>query len=283
MVGSTQAKRACQNGKRAVSGNFETAENGRVSSVLRTQCRQGTQRLWKGLHRDDAEPVRVLARIAGVVPSRDEEGVHMRLARADRFLLDPADRADGAVGEDLAGRRDPVAVTTSRPSSSITSSANARPADGPPTLPASIRTLNGRWMSSAGSRNTPTTGAARPRVGSDRLDRHRRASCVPRRTVNATTSPTSCFAIAVEDAARRRGPELPSTATITSSGSSFPTAGCPASTAATSAPVERRTTFLPAARSATAAAISCERCMSCRSMRWRCCSPTPGGLTASAG
>ena len=31
-------------------------------------------------------------------------------ARADRFLLDPADRADRAVGEDLAGRGDLVAV-----------------------------------------------------------------------------------------------------------------------------------------------------------------------------
>src|SRR2546429_6122633 len=38
------------------------------------------------------------------------------------------------------------------------SRSKARPADGPPTLPTSMRTGNGRWMSSAGSSSTPTTG-----------------------------------------------------------------------------------------------------------------------------
>src|SRR5579885_3694067 len=79
-------------------------------SAPSTERRQGTQRLWKALHRDDPQPVRVALRVARVLPSRDEEGIHMRLARADRLLLDPADGADGAVREDLARRGDPVAV-----------------------------------------------------------------------------------------------------------------------------------------------------------------------------
>src|SRR6476646_1970291 len=76
-------KRACLNGKRALSGNFQHAENW-VFLSARSECRQGAQRLWKSVHRG--------------------------CARTDRLLLDPADRPDRPVGEDLAGRCDLVAM-----------------------------------------------------------------------------------------------------------------------------------------------------------------------------
>src|SRR6266550_8952113 len=93
----------------AVSANFEPAE---IWAFLRarTECRQGAQRLWKSLHRDDAKPVRVGTGLARVLPSRDEEGIHTRLARSDRFLLNSTNREDGAVRADLAGSRHPVPV-----------------------------------------------------------------------------------------------------------------------------------------------------------------------------
>src|SRR2546430_5051891 len=76
----------------------------------RTERRQGVQRLWKALHRDDPKPVGVLPGLYGVVPSGDEECVHTRFARTYRFLLDPTDREDRAVRLELAGGRDPVAM-----------------------------------------------------------------------------------------------------------------------------------------------------------------------------
>src|SRR5438445_10890529 len=93
----------------AFSGKFETAETDAFLRIW-TECRQRAQRLWKCLHRDDAEPVRVLSGHAGVVPSGHEKGVHTRLVRTDRLLLDAADRADRAVRADLAGGRDLVTV-----------------------------------------------------------------------------------------------------------------------------------------------------------------------------
>ena len=48
--------------------------------------------------------------LLGVLPSRHEECVHMRFARADRLLLDAADRPDRAVREDLARGGDLVAA-----------------------------------------------------------------------------------------------------------------------------------------------------------------------------
>src|SRR4029077_16139668 len=72
-------------------------------------CCQRAQRLLKTLHRDDPKPVRVLPRIACVVPRRHEECVHTRLACADRLLLDSADLAHTAVQRDLAGGGDLVA------------------------------------------------------------------------------------------------------------------------------------------------------------------------------
>ena len=88
---------------------FDPVEIPWFLALLRQGC-QCLQRLLKTLHRDDAQPVRVLAGLARVLPRRDEEGIHTRLARADRLLLDAADRADPAVEEDLAGRGDLVAA-----------------------------------------------------------------------------------------------------------------------------------------------------------------------------
>ena len=66
------------------------------------QCCQCIQRLLKTLHRDDSQPVRVLSGVGRVLSGRNEKGIHMCFARADRFLLDAPDRADGAVQEDLS-------------------------------------------------------------------------------------------------------------------------------------------------------------------------------------
>src|ERR671937_156836 len=63
--------------------------------------RQRAQRLLKSLHRDDTDRPRVLPRDAEVVPARHKEHVHMRVARADRFLLGGADLADAAVRDVL--------------------------------------------------------------------------------------------------------------------------------------------------------------------------------------
>src|SRR5579884_4359705 len=89
--------------------SFRRFRGGEIGSFLhrpRERC-QCVQRLLKTLHRDDPEAVRVLPRVAGVLPRGDEEGVHTRLARADRLLLDAADRAHLPVEEDLARGRDP--------------------------------------------------------------------------------------------------------------------------------------------------------------------------------
>ena len=73
---------------------------------------------------------------------------------------------------------------------------------------------------------------------------------------------------------------LPSTATITSVGSSFPTAGSPPMMSVTSAPVFWVFTLSPAARSATLAAICCDCFISRRSTACRCPPLTPGATTA---
>src|SRR5919201_2593991 len=72
--------------------------------------RQRAQRLLKSLHRDDTDRPRVLPRDSEVVPARHKEHVHMRVARADRFLLGGADLADAAVRSDRSRGRDLVAV-----------------------------------------------------------------------------------------------------------------------------------------------------------------------------
>ena len=71
------------------------------------------------------------------------------------------------------------------------------------------------------------------------------------------SSRSACRAIARDSSAGERT-GLPSIATITSVGSSLPSAGKPGSTASTSAPVVERRHLRPSARSATAAAICCE-------------------------
>src|SRR3954451_8356555 len=91
---------------------FRQVPNGRnlLFSSRSTKCRQGAQRLWKILHSDDLQPVCVAPGLLGVLPSGHQKCVHMRFARADRLLLDAADRPDRAVREDLARRGDLVAA-----------------------------------------------------------------------------------------------------------------------------------------------------------------------------
>src|SRR2546421_8477308 len=68
------------------------------------------QRLSKTLHSNDPDRSSVLAGDFRVIPSRHKEDVHASAADPDRFLLGAADRDHGAVGLELAGRRDPVAA-----------------------------------------------------------------------------------------------------------------------------------------------------------------------------
>src|SRR2546423_11405343 len=87
----------------------ETGRSGGCWMLRRQRC-QCVQRLWKALHRDDSKPVRILPRGACVRPRRDEEDVHTRLARADRLLLDGANRQHAAVELELARCGDLVAA-----------------------------------------------------------------------------------------------------------------------------------------------------------------------------
>src|SRR5438105_15528091 len=78
--------------------------------ALSGQGCQCAQRLWKSLHSDDAEAIRVAPSLARVIPSRDEEDVRLRLADAERLLLDAPDLGDRAVQLDLSGRGDAIAA-----------------------------------------------------------------------------------------------------------------------------------------------------------------------------
>ena len=211
--------------------------------------------------------MRLLAGIARVLPSRHEEGIHTRLARADRLLLDAADRADRAVQEDLARRGDLVAVDDVRARAAAAPRARRR---GPPTGRRRRRrrsmTRNGRWMSQrvldddADDRRAASLPARRSTV------RIRSTSvCLPRRTVMRHAWPILPRDIAVVTSAGLRT-RLPSIATITSSGSSLPSAGKPAPTWSIERAGRAQSRLAcPRARSATAAATCCECCMSCRS------------------
>src|SRR5262249_31573524 len=77
--------------------------------VLRRQCCQGVQRLWKALHRDDSEAVRIPARGACVRPGGHPGNIPTSVAGSARLLLYRADREDRAVELELAGGGDPVA------------------------------------------------------------------------------------------------------------------------------------------------------------------------------
>jgi hypothetical protein len=70
---------------------------------------------------------------------------------------------------------------------------------------------------------------------------------------------------------------------MTSVGSSLPAAGASPATCSTRAPVGFARTRYPAARIATAAAISCERVISRASAATRCFSFTPGARRADFG
>src|SRR5512133_4044648 len=78
--------------------------------VLRRQRCQRVQRLWKALHRDDAEAIRIPARDTRVRSGGHEEDIHTGFTRADRLLLDGANREHRAVELELAGGGDLVAA-----------------------------------------------------------------------------------------------------------------------------------------------------------------------------
>src|SRR5438874_7035296 len=59
----------------AISGAFEHAEICRFLLISAQRC-QRPQRLWKVLHRDDAEPIGIAPRLPRVVAGRHEEDVH---------------------------------------------------------------------------------------------------------------------------------------------------------------------------------------------------------------
>src|SRR4249919_1874253 len=61
------------------------------SAFYATRC-QLPQRLLKTFNRNDPQAVRVLPRIARVLPRGHEEEIHIGPARADRLLLHTADR-----------------------------------------------------------------------------------------------------------------------------------------------------------------------------------------------
>ena len=157
--------------------------------------------------------------------------------------------------------------STFRPSSSRTSSANASPADGPPTPPASIETGSG-----AGSlglvEQDPDDAAFRAVARRDGLERDRRGAAA-----RVTVKRTECadrlprHHVSRRPAECARGCRRPRRSRPSAGG--FPAAGSPGSTE-TTAPRRPSGTFLPSARRATAAATCCEGRISVRSS-WRCC------------
>src|ERR1044072_9845247 len=91
----------------AISGAFESAENYGFLLFSGQRC-QRPQRLWKVLHRDDLEPVRIAPSLLGILPGRNEEDVHTCFANTERLLLHAADRTHRPAAPALPGRRAPV-------------------------------------------------------------------------------------------------------------------------------------------------------------------------------
>ena len=264
-------KKACLKGKRALSGKFAQAGSwprfypaGPSVASARNAC----GKLSTGMMRSPSAYLRASLR---VVPSRHEENIHTRIARADRLLLDSADRADRAVGEDLAGRRDLVAVVDVA-SELLHHVEREREPGGRAAdrCPASILTGNGSWMSGAVSTEDADDRAARLGVRRRRSSPARRASCGRASTVKRgdRTDLQPCHR--GEDVAACWSPRLPSTATARRPARASRLRACPARRRRSARRSARSTTFLPAALRATAAAISCDRRMSCRSIcrRW---------------
>ncbi len=132
-------RQACLDGKRAFSGEFRNRRNVGDFYALGpsvASARNACGKVFTGMMR---RPSGVSPGLAGVLPSRDKEDVHTRLARADRLLLDPP------IGRTVPSSTiSPVAailcpwVDVCGRAPRSTSSAKARPAEGPPTSPASI-------------------------------------------------------------------------------------------------------------------------------------------------
>ena len=168
--------------------------------------------------------------LAAFSPGGHEEEIHTGAARADRLLLDAADRDDGAVERELAGRRDPAAVgRRSRPSWRAISSANGSPADGPPTRPRSMSTSTGSSIFASWSTRIPMIARDGSVGARDRADGDVLRPCRLDAASSRTSSPGSCRPISRRSCAGVLT-GTPSTATITSSGFSSFAAGTSAET-----------------------------------------------------
>ena len=217
-------------------------------------------------------PCAYLRASRGVLARRDEESSTPACARADRLLLDPADRAD--VRRRGRSRRSPRSCgrgRRSRPSSSSTSSAKASPADGPPTSPASIETRTGSRIAPAWSRMIADDRRASSLSGAATVVSATTFSAVPpRRTVKRTVSPTGSPGIIARDVRRRAGPACRRSRRSRPSGWSFPAAGRPARSSRRARRSASSSPSWPSARSATAAATCCDVFISGRSTVRRC-------------
>ena len=129
------------------------------SAFLGVRC-QLPQRLLKTLNRDDGEPVRILlgAWRRSRRPGRGSTSTPARRAPIVFCLMPPIGRTlPSSASSPVAAMRQPC--VTFRPSWRAISSANGRPAEGPPTSPRSMSTLNGNSIFASWSTRIPTIGA----------------------------------------------------------------------------------------------------------------------------
>ena len=214
---------------------------------------QHAQRLLKTLHRDDPEVACIFPRILGVLARRDEEVIHIRPARADRLLLDAADRDDGSVECELSRRGDAAAARDVPTELRARSRARTgSPPTGRRRRPRSMSTSNGSSIFASWSTRIADD---RPRDGSSGLAI---VSTVTSRTCRLSRT-VSADVVAGLRAGRSARAELrracvtgvASTATITSPASSFAAAGTSGETSSTRAPRGVAVTSYPSSRSAT--------------------------------
>ena len=210
-------------------------------------------------------------------PQPDEEDVGLRLPDPDRLLLRAADRADGAV--ELEPRRgDDVTAIDIAPEllEDVQREREAR-----------------RWAADVAEVDVDVNRQLDPRVLADPdpdegpsgicwirdVRTVTRRGLPSRRIVRPTTWPGRRLATAARSSAGVRTGR-PSTATITSCGSSTVAAGASGATPSTRTPRGTARTGKPASRSATAAATCSERFISARASWRRSANDEPGGTTA---
>ncbi len=197
-------------------------------------------------------------RASAAFARRDEEDIHTRLARADRLLLDPADRADLAVEEDLAGRRDLVPAVDV-PSELLEHVER----EGEPGRGAADAVRVDRDADRQVDRLVRVRGSRR------RLPRFEpcppatvvsgtTVAVPPRMTVKRNVVPIGLPAITLRDVGRACARACRRSRRSRRSARACSPPGSPARSRATSAPLSVVVTFLPSARSATAAATCCD-------------------------